>query len=83
MPFIGFRWLRGVADSAPYLHHGRAKSLHDAIRLDGGEAAGTVARYGKRSRTDRAAPFGILRSLTAAAGGRKVAAIEAVQARSR
>ena len=53
------------------------------MRLHGGEAAETVARYGKRSRTDRAALFDILRSLTAAARGREGAAIEAIQARSR
>ena len=30
--------LWGVADSAPYLHDGRATTLADAIRMHGGEA---------------------------------------------
>lgn len=37
--------LWGVADSAPYLHDGRAATLADAIRSHRGEAAGVVARY--------------------------------------
>src|SRR5207245_1572799 len=31
--------LWGVADSAPYLHDGRARTLEEAIQLHGGEAA--------------------------------------------
>ena len=37
--------LWGVADSAPYLHDGRAKSLDDAIRAHAGEAQGSASRY--------------------------------------
>lgn len=37
--------LWGVADSAPYLHDGRAPTLDDAIQLHGGEAADVTARY--------------------------------------
>jgi CxxC motif-containing protein (DUF1111 family) len=37
--------LWGVADSAPYLHDGRAKTLFAAIRLHGGEADETLKRY--------------------------------------
>ena len=42
--------LWGVADSAPYLHDGRASTLDEAIRLHGGEAAATATRYTKLSR---------------------------------
>jgi CxxC motif-containing protein (DUF1111 family) len=85
-PAVAREWrtppLWGVADSAPYLHDGRAKTLHDAIRLHGGEAAQTVERYSKLSRGERIALFNFLHSLTAATKGRKAAAIEAIQARS-
>ncbi len=37
--------LWGVADSAPYLHDGRAATLHQAIRLHGGEASEVTRRY--------------------------------------
>ncbi|WP_435006391.1 di-heme oxidoredictase family protein [Tundrisphaera lichenicola] len=39
--------LWGVADSAPYLHDGRAKTLDEAIVLHGGEALNVVERYKK------------------------------------
>ena len=35
--------LWGVADTAPYLHDGRAHTLRDAIMMNGGEAAGRVS----------------------------------------
>jgi CxxC motif-containing protein (DUF1111 family) len=38
--------LWGVADSAPYLHDGRAETLDEAIRLHGGQASGSAASYG-------------------------------------
>jgi CxxC motif-containing protein (DUF1111 family) len=86
-PAVAREWrtppLWGVADSAPYLHDGRARTLHDAIRLHGGEAAKAVQRYSKLARADRVALLSFLHSLTAAAKGRKGAAIEAIQARSR
>jgi CxxC motif-containing protein (DUF1111 family) len=47
--------LWGVADSAPYLHDGRATTLDEAIRLHGGEAVDVVAEYNElpqRSRDD-------------------------------
>jgi CxxC motif-containing protein (DUF1111 family) len=75
--------LWGVADSAPYLHDGRARTIHEAIQLHGGEAEATVGRYAKLSRGERMALFNFLNSLTAAAKGRKAAAIDAIQARSR
>jgi CxxC motif-containing protein (DUF1111 family) len=37
--------LWGVADSGPYLHDGRAKTLADAIRLHGGQASASAQRY--------------------------------------
>ena len=37
--------LWGVADSAPYMHDGRASTLLDAIRLHGGEAAESAALF--------------------------------------
>jgi CxxC motif-containing protein (DUF1111 family) len=37
--------LWGVADSAPYLHDGRAENLDMAIRLHGGEAVDSVRYY--------------------------------------
>jgi CxxC motif-containing protein (DUF1111 family) len=39
--------LWGVADSAPYLHDGRAPTLRDAIRLHGGTGADAAKRFGK------------------------------------
>jgi CxxC motif-containing protein (DUF1111 family) len=37
--------LWGVADSAPYLHDGRAETLVDAIQWHGGEAAPSKRNY--------------------------------------
>ena len=37
--------LWGVADSAPYLHDGRAETLEEAIELHGGEAIDVAARF--------------------------------------
>ena len=37
--------LWGVADTAPYLHDGRALTLNEAIMLHGGAAAGAQADY--------------------------------------
>jgi CxxC motif-containing protein (DUF1111 family) len=39
------RPLWGLADSAPYLHDGRAPTLHDAIVLHGGEADAAQKAY--------------------------------------
>ncbi len=39
------RPLWGLADTAPYLHDGRAPTLHDAIRLHGGEAQSSRDAY--------------------------------------
>jgi CxxC motif-containing protein (DUF1111 family) len=38
--------LWGVADSAPYLHDGRAATLEDAIKLHAGQGAAAAQRFG-------------------------------------
>jgi CxxC motif-containing protein (DUF1111 family) len=58
--------LWGVADSAPYLHDGRAGTLDEAIRRHGGEAAKTSTRYARLAASDRNALLSFLRSLTVA-----------------
>jgi CxxC motif-containing protein (DUF1111 family) len=63
--------LWGVADSAPYLHDGRASTLDEAIRLHDGEAARTVARYKKLGYGDRKNLVNFLLSLTAAPKSRR------------
>jgi CxxC motif-containing protein (DUF1111 family) len=58
------RPLWGVADTAPYLHDGRAGTLHEAIVLHGGEAAGSRDAYLLLDDDDRAALRVFLLSLT-------------------
>jgi CxxC motif-containing protein (DUF1111 family) len=55
--------LWGVADSAPYLHDGRAATLEEAVTRHGGEAAGVAKRYEKLPAQDRAAVMAFMRSL--------------------
>ncbi len=55
--------LWGVADSAPYLHNGRAATLDDAIRMHDGEAAKTANRYNRLASSDRRAVLTFLSSL--------------------
>jgi CxxC motif-containing protein (DUF1111 family) len=55
--------LWGVADSAPYLHDGRAATLEEAIELHGGEALDVVARFRNRPKADRDAIIAFLKSL--------------------
>ena len=57
--------LWGVADSAPYMHDGRAGSLDDAIRLHGGEASASARRYRQLSESQRAELLAFLMSLEA------------------
>jgi CxxC motif-containing protein (DUF1111 family) len=59
--------LWGVADSAPYLHDGRANTLDDAIRRHDGEAAKTATRYTELTASDRRALLAFLNSLTVSA----------------
>ena len=57
--------LWGVRDSAPYLHDGRARTLHAAIVQHGGEATQAVTRYRMLSVDDRKALIVFLMSLAA------------------
>lgn len=57
--------LWGVADSAPYLHDGRAPTLDDAIALHGGEAVDVTGRYKGLSGPDRRALLTFLSTLRA------------------
>lgn len=45
--------LWGCAESAPYLHDGRAPTLHDAIVMHGGEATTSVGAYGRLDGANR------------------------------
>lgn len=57
--------LWGVADSAPYLHDGRAASLVEAIALHGGEAEACTRRYFALTVADRVAVLEFLSCLKA------------------
>ena len=55
--------LWGVADSAPYLHDGRAETLSEAIAAHGGEAKFSTMKYLALPRSDRMAMIAFLNSL--------------------
>ena len=57
--------LWGVADSAPYLHDGRASTLDAAIRWHGGEASQSATDYRTLTRQDRKNVIAFLASLRA------------------
>jgi CxxC motif-containing protein (DUF1111 family) len=57
--------LWGVADSAPYLHDGRAPTLDAAIRLHDGEASHSAQEYGRLSEENRRQLLTFLRTLRA------------------
>lgn len=57
--------LWGLADSAPYLHDGRAATIDAAIRWHGGEASDSVAEYRSLEEDQRAAVEAFLGSLRA------------------
>jgi len=57
--------LWGVADSAPYLHDGRASTLEEAIQLHGGQGAGAAQRYAKLSAAERTQLIAFLKTLRA------------------
>ena len=61
--------LWGVADSAPYLHDGRATNLDEAIGLHGGEAVDIVKRYKELPDSDRGAMIAFLKTLRAPGAG--------------
>jgi hypothetical protein len=58
------RSLWGLAETAPYLHDGRAPTVHDAIVLHGGEAAGARDAYLALAEPERAAVRVFLMSLS-------------------
>ncbi len=57
--------LWGVADSAPYLHDGRAPTLQEAIRLHGGQAAPAALRFSLLGQADQGRLIAFLKSLRA------------------
>ena len=57
--------LWGVADSAPYMHDGRAETLSESIVMHDGEAAGTRDRFLNLSFDDRQAIIAFLNTLVA------------------
>jgi len=59
--------LWGVADSAPYMHDGRAQTLEDAIRLHSGQAAFSANRFNRANQTERDQLISFLKSLRAPA----------------
>ncbi|MDM4018519.1 di-heme oxidoredictase family protein [Roseiconus lacunae] len=59
--------LWGVADSAPYMHDGRAETLLEAITLHGGESAATRDRFLSLPKPGRDAIIAFLETLVAPA----------------
>ena len=57
--------LWGVADSAPYLHDGRAETLTDAIQWHGGEADESKRKFFKLDEDQQASLIAFLESLKA------------------
>jgi CxxC motif-containing protein (DUF1111 family) len=57
--------LWGVADSAPYLHDGRASSLQDAIKLHGGQGARAAQRFANLGKNEQAQLVAFLSTLRA------------------
>jgi CxxC motif-containing protein (DUF1111 family) len=57
--------LWGVADSAPYLHDGRAATLEEAIKLHGGQAARSARRFQALAPADQARLVAFLKTLRA------------------
>jgi CxxC motif-containing protein (DUF1111 family) len=57
--------LWGVANSAPYLHDGRAATLEEAITMHGGQASGSADRFAQLSPAEKTQLIAFLRSLQA------------------
>ncbi len=57
--------LWGVADSAPYMHDGRATTLEEAIQAHGGQGRRTQQRFEKLSTAERAQLIAFLKTLRA------------------
>lgn len=59
--------LWGVADSAPYLHDGRAATLEQAIALHGGQGSRSAGRFHRLSRSQKQELIAFLKTLRAPA----------------
>jgi len=59
--------LWGVADSAPYLHDGRAATLEDAIQMHRGQGAAAANKFAGLTPMEKNELVGFLRSLRAPA----------------
>jgi CxxC motif-containing protein (DUF1111 family) len=59
--------LWGVADSAPYMHDGRAKTLEEAIEMHGGQGRRSAERFTSLGLSDKARLIGFLKTLRAPA----------------
>ena len=57
--------LWGLADTAPYLHDGRATTITEAIQWHGGEAEAEKQKFAKLSPNDKKELLGYLRTLHA------------------
>jgi CxxC motif-containing protein (DUF1111 family) len=57
--------LWGVADSAPYLHDGRASTLKEAIEMHAGQAARSASDFARLSRSEQTQLIDFLRTLRA------------------
>jgi CxxC motif-containing protein (DUF1111 family) len=57
--------LWGVADSAPYLHDGRASTLQEAIRLHGGQAANAAQSFARLKPFEQVQLIAFLKTLRA------------------
>jgi CxxC motif-containing protein (DUF1111 family) len=57
--------LWGVADSAPYLHDGRAATLEEAIKLHGGQGARAASRFAALGKAEQAQVIAFLKTLRA------------------
>jgi CxxC motif-containing protein (DUF1111 family) len=57
--------LWGVADSAPYLHDGRANTVEQAIELHGGQAARAAQRFAKLPNSEKVELVVFLKTLRA------------------
>ncbi len=57
--------LWGVADSAPYMHDGRANTLEDAIRLHGGQGSRAAGRFAALNPREQSQLIAFLKTLKA------------------
>ena len=65
--------LWGVADSAPYLHDGRAATLAQAIKLHSGQGAESANRFAGLSEVQREELISFLKTLRAPIASREPA----------